>query len=298
MRWKARNVPIFQFFALYDRDLELYPGPPMTIHGPIHSNEDIYFDATSGLQIYDSEITMAEDLFSGRKYSTIKCNAGPVSVDNNSVPSSPEGPPAGANDTLVAINTCTTGNRHEITQADLDGAGLGNSVQTDVAPVTIPPVEDFEPPQPIGDHSAATTPGGLYWEKADLRVVLVLRDLNSDGDERDVEVDNVSEATHGVDFNYDGDTTDTVDDQREMWIEIRNPDNSIDVAATRRATDPRTCPGMYNESPDSSSANKPVGTLDGTHPAALWYSFQRTYDTSNWRWDKANGSSVKIGMIR
>ena len=61
-------------------------------------------------------------------------------------------------------------------------AGLGNSVQTAVDPVMIPPVEDFDPPTPIGAGTAATTPGGLYWEKSDLRVVLVLRDRRREND--------------------------------------------------------------------------------------------------------------------
>jgi hypothetical protein len=296
MRWKTRNVPIFQFFALYDRDLELYPGPDMTIHGPIHSNEDIYFDASNGLQIFDSEITIAEKLYSGRKYSSSKCNAGSVSVDANALPSTPMAPPSGANDNLVAINTCTSGNRRQIPQSALDSAGLSDSVQTGVDAVQIPPVEDFDPPTPLSAGTSATDPG-LYWEKADLRVVLVLRDLNGDGDEKDLAVNNVSESAHGVDFDFDGDTADTVNNQREMWIEIRNPDNSIDVAATRRATDPRTCPGMYNESPASSAGNKPVGAPGGTHPAGVWYTFENTYGTNSWRWKNASNAPRKHGLM-
>ena len=37
--------------------------------------------------------------------------------------------------------------------------------------------------------------------------------------------------------------------------------------------------------------------IGGTHPAALWYTFARTYDTAEWRWKKANSSSVNLGMM-
>ena len=117
--------------------------------------------------------------------------------------------------------------------------------------------------------SASATNPGLYWEKADLRVVLTIRDLNNDGDTTDHAVDGVSESTYGVDFNYDGVVSGTVNDMREMWIEVRNPDNSVDVVATRRLTDPRTCPGQWNHG--STSHNTPVGPEGGSHPAAVWY---------------------------
>lgn len=296
MRWKVRNVPIFQFFALYDKDLELYPGPEMNVHGPIHSNEDIYFDATDGLNLYDTEISLAGRMYSGRKYTTAKCNGGTVSIDSIESESSPIAPPAGANDNLVAINSCSPGTRNEVTQSALDSAGLGNVAHTLADPVSIPPVEDFDPPSPLGAGTGATA-GGLYWEKSDLRVVLVFRDLNGDGDERDVDVDGVSEAAYGVDFNFDGDLADVVDDQREAWLEIRNPDNSLDGVATRRASDPRTCPGMYNSSPDTGWGNRPVGPLGGTRPAALWYTFERTYSDSAWRWQNTSGTEMKHGLM-
>ena len=55
----------------------------------------------------------------------------------------------------------------------------------------MPPLEDFEPPKPLSQGTGATTPGGKYWQLADLRVVLTIRNLNGDGDYNDHAVDNV-----------------------------------------------------------------------------------------------------------
>lgn len=295
LRWKTRNVPVFQMFALYDRDLEWNPGSDMTVHGRVHSNEDLYLDPGNDLDIYDSGISISGRLMVGRKWSSAKCQNGDSNVDSNSAPSSPIGPPAGANDLLITIPNCSAG-RREITQAELDSLGLGDTVQSHVDPLEIPPVEDFDPPKPISAGTSTTTAAGLYWENADLRVVLTLRDLNGDGDTTDYAVDNVSESTYGVDFNYDGDTGDIVDDMREMWVEVRNPDNSVDVVATGRLTDPRQCPGIFNTSPNTNAANKPVGPLGGTRPSTIYYTSEQTFSDNNWKWKDSAGTPKRLGL--
>lgn len=59
-------VPIFQFAVFYQEDLEIYPGPAMTLAGRVHSNRDIYLGSENMLYI-NSYTTAAGDMYYGRK---------------------------------------------------------------------------------------------------------------------------------------------------------------------------------------------------------------------------------------
>jgi hypothetical protein len=59
-------VPIFQFAIFYDTELEIAPGPLMNLLGRVHTNGDLYIQATSNLNI-DSYMTAAGEIFHGRK---------------------------------------------------------------------------------------------------------------------------------------------------------------------------------------------------------------------------------------
>jgi hypothetical protein len=63
---KDALVPIFQFAVFYEQDLEILPGPAMTLGGRVHSNQNLYLGARSGLMC-DSWTTAAEDIYHGRK---------------------------------------------------------------------------------------------------------------------------------------------------------------------------------------------------------------------------------------
>jgi len=51
-------TPIFQFAIFYDRDLELLPGPSMTLSGRVHTNHDLYVGVGSG-----NTLTVKSDYF-------------------------------------------------------------------------------------------------------------------------------------------------------------------------------------------------------------------------------------------
>ena len=59
-------VPIFQFAVFYQSDLEIYPGPPMTLGGRVHSNGDMYLGSEDVLYV-NSYCTAAGDFYGGRK---------------------------------------------------------------------------------------------------------------------------------------------------------------------------------------------------------------------------------------
>ncbi len=59
-------VPIFQFAVFYGNDLEIAPGPDMTLLGRVHSNGNLWLQ--SGANLYmDSYITCSGNLLHGRK---------------------------------------------------------------------------------------------------------------------------------------------------------------------------------------------------------------------------------------
>ncbi|MFH2056384.1 MAG: hypothetical protein ABIJ61_10530 [bacterium] len=61
----AAVVPIYQFAVFYEGDLEIAPGPQMTLGGRVHSNNDMYLQADNSLKI-DSYTTAAGNIYHGR----------------------------------------------------------------------------------------------------------------------------------------------------------------------------------------------------------------------------------------
>jgi hypothetical protein len=63
---KDALIPVFQFAVFYEQDLEILPGPDMTLGGRVHSNSDLYLGARSSLKC-DSWTTAAGNIYHGRK---------------------------------------------------------------------------------------------------------------------------------------------------------------------------------------------------------------------------------------
>jgi hypothetical protein len=59
-------IPLFQFAVFYENDLEIAPGPIMTLGGRVHSNKSMYLQSGNNLNI-DSYLTSAGDILHGRK---------------------------------------------------------------------------------------------------------------------------------------------------------------------------------------------------------------------------------------
>lgn len=146
LRFKSRLVPLFQFAAFYNKDLEILPGPTMTLSGPVHTNGDLWLYCNSATLTISGQVTTAGDLWRGRKDASVtpNCNNQPVNIYD---PLNPR----------TLIPTCPS--RTMATNAQI--APYNNMIQTRVQPVTVPGPEVFDP-----------LPGRVYWDKADLRVVL------------------------------------------------------------------------------------------------------------------------------
>ena len=63
---KDALIPLFQFAVFYEQDLEILPGPPMTLGGRVHSNHDLYLGARSDLEV-NSWTTASGNIYHGRK---------------------------------------------------------------------------------------------------------------------------------------------------------------------------------------------------------------------------------------
>jgi Tfp pilus assembly protein PilX len=77
MNFKSRIVPIFQFGAFYDGDLEFNPSPPMTFNGRLHSNGNMYMTGGTGANLtIDGIVTSAGTIYSGNPALVDTYNAG------------------------------------------------------------------------------------------------------------------------------------------------------------------------------------------------------------------------------
>lgn len=144
LRFKSRLVPLFQFVAFYDKDLEILPGPQMVLSGPVHSNGDLYLNANNQLDIM-GQVTTAGSIFRGRKNDG-SCNSVPIRIKDPANPRS-------------LVPSCPS--RQLVDPNDLD-AWNG---------MIVPGVDKLIVPSP---DMLAPTPGNSYWDKADLRLVLRL----------------------------------------------------------------------------------------------------------------------------
>ncbi len=175
LRFKSRVVPMFQFAAFYDKDLEILPGPSMNLNGPVHTNGDLYMHSDNTLTI-NGQVTTGGTIFRGRKNDN-SCRANSTRVYD----------PTSARQLVPACSSRTQVNSTHTNP-------FNGMIQFGVDTVTVPPPEILDP-----------VAGSLYWDRADLRLVLNL------------------DASQNPLVTVPGLTT---------GIEVRNADHSVDSAAS------------------------------------------------------------------
>lgn len=143
MRFKSRLVPMFQFVVFYNNDADFTNPPSMTLNGPIHSNGDLYLNSQATLTV-NGAISTAGRLYRGEKADTT-CN-GRVAINNT--PS-----------TTQDLNC--SGGRIQYTQSGV--SAWNNLIRVGIPTLAVPAPDALDP-----------VAGKLYWDKADLRVVLKL----------------------------------------------------------------------------------------------------------------------------
>jgi hypothetical protein len=187
LRFKSRLVPLFQFAAFYSKDLEILPGPNMTLSGPVHTNGMLFLDSGATLTI-SGQVTTASDLYRGRKNQN-------VCVGNSVVVFDPitgrRLTPSCSSRTLLAQSQLTSWN---------------NMIQVRVPMLTVPGPEVFNP-----------SPGQVYWDKADLRIILALTGAGA--------VDTSASPT---------------------GVQVRTSSNTIDAVKTNAINNTTLCPGSIS----------------------------------------------------
>ena len=63
----TRATPIFQFAVFYTTDLEVNPGPDMTLGGRVHSNSDMYLNCGGTLTMNTNYVRAAGNIYRNRK---------------------------------------------------------------------------------------------------------------------------------------------------------------------------------------------------------------------------------------
>ncbi len=60
------SINLIRFAIFYEEDLEFLPGPPMELHGPVHTNADLYLRPRSRLELHDRVRTAGDFIFEGK----------------------------------------------------------------------------------------------------------------------------------------------------------------------------------------------------------------------------------------
>ena len=143
MHLRQRRVPLYQFAAFWGKDLELVD--PVTLAGPVHTTGDLFLGPAGGTLSINGAVSAEGSILRGRKDSN-SCLGGTAEIPAPAV--------------ATALPACSA-TRLDYSPAAL--SGWGSMVQTGVDPATVP-------------DAGSIAVGGVYWQRADLRVVL---DINA-----------------------------------------------------------------------------------------------------------------------
>lgn len=178
LQFKSRLVPLFQFAIFYDDDADFTIPPNMTINGRVHSNADLYLNVANGYTLtINGQVTAAgvnrdgtispNPLIRGQKdNSTPECGGTVQILRDRNLGLFPLLCNSTASRTRYNQNTTSSNSPSQSTISD-----WGENIQLgapQVPKLNVPPPGDFFP-----------TSGGLYWSRADLRVVLNVANSNA-----------------------------------------------------------------------------------------------------------------------
>jgi hypothetical protein len=192
IRFKSRLVPLFQFFAFYEKDLDLSKPAPLNINGPMHSNGNIYLNAGGDVKLY-GQLTSAGKMYRGSKVSTETCNhnsngySGKLWIKNAAgtlLEMACYGSPN------AEITTDTT-NKNRINVGGTYVNDWGGQILPNIPKLTLPSASLVDAKLPT------TTNKYDYWNKADLRIALRLTN-NTAESPVSIEVVNADKSTNAA----------------------------------------------------------------------------------------------------
>jgi hypothetical protein len=65
--FNSQATPIFQYAVFYTEDLEIFPGPSMTLGGRVHTNADLYLGSNGTLTCNTNHVRAVGDIYRNRK---------------------------------------------------------------------------------------------------------------------------------------------------------------------------------------------------------------------------------------
>ncbi|MBX3025864.1 pilus assembly PilX N-terminal domain-containing protein [bacterium] len=161
-------IPLFQFVAFYKNDLEILPGPNMTLNGRVHTNGKLYLSSSGNTLtiadnpaqgVYTVQVSAGQGVYRGRKDTTV-CD-GTVTIDMLEDKVAPFGD---LDPKTLPCNGTTT---RLVPQSEL--ADWKGSIISNIGNIAIPEPDIILPPTSVSNGGTANP--GVYWDKADLRIV-------------------------------------------------------------------------------------------------------------------------------
>jgi hypothetical protein len=141
----VKSIPLFQFAAFYENDLEYHPGQAAIISGPIFSNGNIFFSSEGGLTL-NSSISSAGTVYAGENFLRTCPKTGAIRMLL----------PDGVN--YTNLNPCVNPpGLSEISPSVL--AAMGGRVMINQPRINVP-------------TPASLNIGGAYWDSSVLRIAL------------------------------------------------------------------------------------------------------------------------------
>ncbi len=163
-------IPLFQFVAFYKNDLEILPGPTMDLNGRVHTNGKLYLNSENSLIVSDNpsvgvhtvQVSAGQGIYRGRKNEN-KCT-GTVTVDMLEDKKSP------FNNLDPRDLPCNGSATRQVPVSEL--AAWKGSIIGNIGNIAIPEPDIIKPPTTLSAGGAGSP--GVYWNKADLRIALLL----------------------------------------------------------------------------------------------------------------------------
>jgi Tfp pilus assembly protein PilX len=178
LNFLTRFVPLFQFAAFYNQDLEITPGPNLNLNGRIFTNSNLYLTSNATLCIA-GQVGASGNIFNRRKQAGNNgeqksnglvyiypipgnCIPGATQVANNQLLNTVT---YEASPTLPTVGSPVPGNYDSTNKANMS-ARFGTNVQDNASRITVP-----DP----GFLSQTDSTGALtdYYSKADLRIQML-----------------------------------------------------------------------------------------------------------------------------
>lgn len=155
MEFNSRLIPLFQFAAFYNQDLEIRPSPVMTLAGRIHTNSDLYLGSYNRLTLNGSTTAVGNIYVKNKQDNELYGGSGNLVDIVVNDPASPV--------SILAANSNNT-TTNPLLLANLK-TNFGNKLLSGTQPLVVPS------PGFLGKVDADQRDGiGQYYGKADLRI--------------------------------------------------------------------------------------------------------------------------------